>query len=120
MVAWHYQNNKHMKQKIISQEILLVTRTSFSNRLFSRSNADHNSDKGYSAIEELERACWDGILKELLPELADDSSNEDRNFIWNVVTGDHFLCISIGLCPTPGKNEISIDPHFFLGSVSYN
>jgi hypothetical protein len=109
-----------MKQKIINQEILLITGTNFSNRLFSRSNADHNSDKGYSAIEELERACWDGILTELLPELACDSSNGDRNFIWNIVTGDHFLCISMGLCPMPGKNETSIDPHFFPGSVLYN
>jgi len=71
-------------------------------------------------MEELENACWDGMLNELLPELAGDPSNGSRNFIWKIVTGAHSLCISMGLCPMPEKNETSIDPHFFQSSVLYN
>lgn len=109
-----------MKQKIINQEILLITGTSFSSRLFARNNTDNNYEKGDPGTEELENACWDGVLNELLPELTGNSSNANRNFTWNIVIGDHFLCISIGLCPMPDKNETSIDPHFFPCSVVYN
>jgi hypothetical protein len=109
-----------MKQKTINQEILLITGTRFSNRSFSRKDNEHNDRKDHATMEELEKACWDGMLNELLPELAGSHLHRNNQFIWNIVSGVHFLCISIGPCPMPEKNSTSIDPYFFLSSLSYN
>lgn len=109
-----------MKPQTTNQEILLITGTSFSSRQFSRKDADSNGGTDYSTLEKLESACWDGMLNELLPELAGYSSNGNRNFIWNIVSGVHFIRISIGSCPMPEKNGMSVDPYFILSSISYN
>jgi len=109
-----------MKQKVTNQEILLITGTSFSSRPFSRRNTDNKEGQDHSTMDDLEKACWDGMLNDLLPELAGDPSNGNRNFIWNIITGAHFLSISMGPCPIPRRNTASINPHFFLSSVLYN
>jgi hypothetical protein len=120
MVAWHYQKTNTMKQQAINQEILLITDARFSSRLFCRKDTRNNEEVSNSLVEEMEKACWDGMLNELLPELAGHPSNGRSNFIWNIVTGAHFLCISMGPCPMPEKNKASIDPYFFLSSIVYN
>ena len=120
VVAWHYQKTNTMKQKAINQEILLITGTSFCSRQFIKRDDDSNEGRDHSTMEELEKACWDGMLNELLPELADYPSHGNRNFIWNIVSGVHFLCISMGPCPMPEKNEMSVDPYFFMLSACEN
>jgi hypothetical protein len=109
-----------MKQKAINHEILLVTDSNFNSRQFSKRDGNNEESKNNSAIEELEKACWDGMLNELLPELAGYSSRSNKNFIWNIASGSHSLYISIGPCPMPGKNETSIDPYFFLTDTLKN
>jgi hypothetical protein len=103
-----------MKLQANNQEILLFTGTSFSNRPLCQKDTDDNEGRNYSAMEELEQACWDGMLNELLPELVGSSSNKNNNYIWNTMSGVHFLCISMGPCPMPVEKETSINPYAFL------
>ena len=53
-----------MKTKTINQEILLMTTTTFACRDWCEK--DVQSSKVLSA-EQLEEACWNGLLEELLP-----------------------------------------------------
>ncbi len=103
-----------MKPQVINQEILLFTGSGFCNRRFSEKNNEEENFNNQSHMEELEKACWDGMLYEILPELVGDSLQHRDNYIWNTVSGVNFLCINMGAFPTPLEKQTSIDPYFFL------
>jgi len=109
-----------MKPQATNQEILLFTGTSFSNRPFCQRDTDDNEGNNYSALEELECACWDGMLNELLPELTGSPSHNNINHIWNTVSGVNFLCITIGPFPVQLEKETSLDPYLFLSAMFQN
>jgi hypothetical protein len=100
-----------MKPETINQEILLFTNSSFCNRPFSRRNDSDNSGN-YSSMEEIERACWDGMLTELLPELFDNAQH--NNYIWKTTSGINFLSINVGSYSQGVEKQNSLDPYFFL------
>lgn len=108
-----------MNQTDINQEILLLTDTSFANReLLSNQNVN-KGENFFSIHEKLEKACWDGMLDELLPELAADDSENER-FLWQILSADNFLCINIGMFGKPVESETSIDPYCFITYVTPN
>ena len=102
-----------MEPKIINQEILLFTGTGFCSRPFSKRDSDHDSEN-YSSMEELEKACWDGMLHEMLPELLDNAGPRKGNYVWKTISGVNFLCINMGSYPLAIEKQTSIDPYFFL------
>lgn len=101
-----------MEPQVINQEILLFTGSRFCNRQFCRRNDDGNSD--YSEMEELEKACWDGMLYEMLPELVDTPGSRRETYIWNTTSGVNFLCVNLGTCPMSDGKQTSINPYFSL------
>lgn len=109
-----------MKQKITNQEILLFAGTRFASRELCSRETDKESGKESSTVEQLEKACWGGLLCELLPELAGCHAAKDKNFIWHIMSGEHFVRISMGPNPQTMANETSIDPYFFLLTIFYN
>ena len=109
-----------MKTKNTNQEILLFTGTSFSSRQFLIKDAGGNEGSGNSSIESLEKACWAGMLFEVLPELIGCPSADNKTFIWHILSAEHFLRISMGPYPALIENEASIDPYFFLPGVCRN
>lgn len=109
-----------MKPEITNHEILLFTGTRFTSReLCSRDNEKDNG-RINSPIEKLEKACWDGLLYELFPELPGSFSAKCESFIWDIISGIHFLRISIGPLPKTVESETSIDPYFFLQRINVN
>ena len=102
-----------MEPQVINQEILLFTGSSFCSRKFCRGNNDQ-SNTDHSPIEELEKACWDGMLCEMLPELVGNSLQHRNSYIWNTASGVNFLCINLGIGLTTIEKQTSIDPYFFL------
>ena len=100
-----------MKPQIINQEILLITGSKFFTKPFCKKDKEQPDS---SSMEGLERACWDGMLNELLPELFESESCNDRNYIWNTISGVNFLCVNMSRCPMPLEKATSIDPYFFL------
>lgn len=109
-----------MKQQTTIHEILLFTGTTFNSRQFSRTDIYNNSAKNFSAMEELERACWDGLLHEMFPEIIGSFSNKCESFIWYIMNGKNFLSISIGPVPPVIENETTIDPYFLLTIIREN
>jgi hypothetical protein len=110
-----------MNTQTFNQEILLNTNSDFINRPFCKRDSDNNNNEScYSPMEELTRACWDGMLNELLPELAGNPSRGNENFIWNIVSGVNFLYLTMGPVPVHVEKETSLDPYCFLSRTGKN
>lgn len=103
-----------MKPETIQQEILLFAGTSFSSKEYCLKDPDNKETPGHSPLDNLEKACWNGMLNELLPELADSTFTKNKPYIWHIMQGDHFLNIQMGNWPALLEKESSIDPYFFL------
>ena len=106
-----------MKPETTHHEILLFTGNSFSRReCCSRDETD--KDRKLSPVEELEKACWNGMLFEMLPEILGSCHVKRESFLWDIMSGNNFLRISLGPTPTITENETAIDPYFYMLSAS--
>ncbi|HEV8269824.1 MAG TPA: hypothetical protein VGQ04_00890 [Chitinophagaceae bacterium] len=108
-----------MKTTNIHHEILLFTGTSLASRQLADTKENSNG-KMYSAIEELEKACWNGFIYEMFPEILSSIYPKCQSFLWHVLTGKNFLYINIGPNPVAAEHNTSIDPYFFMLNVSEN
>lgn len=108
-----------MEQQVTNQEILLITGSGFYNRQYYK-RADGDTNTSLSSMEELEKACWDGMLHEMLPELVGNNPAQATSFIWNTASGMNFLCVNISSYPVPVDKKTSIDPYYFLGASNNN
>src|SRR5262245_28274523 len=105
-----------MKTTSTHHEILLFTGTSLAARQLTI-REENGNNKTYSSIEELEKACWNGILHEIFPEMLGSSYPKCECFLWQVMPGKNFLYINMGSKPVAATNESSIDPYFFMMAV---
>jgi hypothetical protein len=95
-----------MNTTVLQQEVLLFTGTSFLRR-----NWVERENHWYSMVEQLENACWNGMLPELLPEIIADSG---AMFVWQVQQCNAFLHVELGAHPYSPDPVFSIDPHMFI------
>ena len=110
-----------MKPQATNREILLFTGTGFINRPFCRKDSDTTNNENVNfSMEELTCACWNGMLRDLLPELVSDSSKDKESFIWSIVSGINFLYLTMGTCPVYVEKETSLDPYYFLSNTGKN
>ena len=109
-----------MKQVTTHHEILLFTGTTHTNREFCSRDEENNWYKTASAKERLEKACWDGMLYEMFPEILGSFSAKCESFIWHIMSGKNYLRISMGPASTVMENETTIDPYFFMLSACEN
>lgn len=108
-----------MNTGTIQQEILLMTTTTFSKRRWHNNETPDNR-KSLSDTEQLEEICWNGLLKEMLPEIIVRSSSGKDLYLWQIRNGKSYLQIELCEFPLEIEKLFSIDPHFFLGSMNYN
>ncbi len=100
------------------QEILLSTDSNFAHRKWS--DLDAAGSENLSAIEQLEKACWDGLVKELIPELDITLISNKKLWLWQIHETRSFLALDFYEFPGPKENEASIDPYLFLQGKSGN
>lgn len=108
-----------MKTTNIHHEILLFTGTSLANRQLADTK-ENSEGKIYSAQEELEKACWNGFIYEMFPEILGSFHSKCQSFLWHVLSGKSFLYINIGPSPVMAAHETSIDPYFFMMNACEN
>ncbi len=101
-----------MEQNFTQQEILLNTGTQFAHQQWA--DKDVNGTANLSAIEKLEKACWDGLVKELIPELDITLDSNKKLWLWQVHETRSFLALDFYEYPGPKEKEVSIDPYLFL------
>ena len=100
-----------MKSNSTQQEILLLTDTNFSSR-HSFEKGDNNQNH-LTEREQLEEACWNGLLKDMLPEICEQDA-EGKLYMWQVWKTNSFIEIELGEIPEEKESYFSIDPYSFL------
>jgi hypothetical protein len=111
--------SKVMKTNSTQQEILLVTTATF----FKRQLCDrimYNNEHLLSPPEQLEEACWNGLLNEILPEIKQKTSLGKSLYIWHIRNGNSFLQIELSELPLLMEKQYSIDTNFFLSDLLHN
>jgi hypothetical protein len=101
-----------MKTVSTQQEILLVTGTSFTSRELSETIDGLN----YNCFTENEKwinACWNGLLREMLPEVFEQDTH-GKLYLRDIREAASFIEIDIGETTDTLEKEFSIDPYTFL------
>jgi hypothetical protein len=100
----------------VHQEVLIFKNTTLSQKALCRKNS---SNKNNSAIEDLEEACWDGLLNELVPEMMPSTRNI-KMVIWGVYAGAFYLLIDLANSPGNTESIFSIDPILLSSLINMN
>ncbi len=101
-----------MKTISTQQEILLITGTKFSAREWADKNAEDKNK--LSDNEQLEEACWNGLLDEIIPEIIEKTTEGKKLFMWHIRPCKFFLEIELGESSSFIAGEFSIDPYLFV------
>jgi len=107
-----------MEKNSTQQEVLLVTGTSFSSRAWCEKDESDNNNKP-TPREQLEEACWNGWLNEMLPELFEEAANAGV-YLWKIKEAGSFLEIELGEFPDVTDKYFSIDPYSFQEHLCNN
>lgn len=102
-----------METSFTAQEIILVTGTSFSSRVWS-ALGQPGAEGLQSPQEQLLEACWNGLLQEMLPEICSPQGADQKLFLWQVREGESILELERGPFPTLKDLHRSIDPYEFI------
>ena len=106
-----------MAKNSTQQEILLITGTYFS----SRQCYEKEGDTGrLSQKQQLEEACWNGMLGEMLPEICIKPTAAQKMVVWKIREAHSFLELDLGEFPANKDQQLSIDPYCFLAMQCCN
>ncbi len=106
-----------MKTNSTQQEILLMTKSSFAQKQWCKKEFD-DANKNLTPEENIEEACANGLVQELLPEVF--NNNNHKMYLWQMHPGFSFLQLELGELPLAIQKEFSLDPHNFLSTIHYN
>jgi hypothetical protein len=98
---------------IIQQEILLVTHSTLSKKQLCEKDRISGIDF-LSEAEQLEEACWNGLLSEMLPGIITKSVSGKQLPLWQIRQGVSLLKIELGESIPFFEKECSINPFWFL------
>lgn len=101
-----------MKKNATQQEILLLTKSRFNSRQWSQ--REEKEGPSLSPAEQLEQACWNGLLPEMLPEICQHAEDGKDLYLWDIKEGASFLSLELAEFPEPKDHYFSIDPYTFL------
>lgn len=99
-----------MEANSTQQEILLLIGTKFSSRHYCEK--DEKNKLHLTQKEQLEEACWNGLLQYMLPELCE--ATENKLYMWQVWETNSFIEIEMSEKPLEKEKHTSIDPYSFL------
>lgn len=102
-----------MKTVSINHEILLFTATTFAKRDLCELNEESRANQ-FTPTEQLEAACWNNLLDELLPEIMPEPYFNSKLFLTEVVTRKSCIKISMGVKPSVLHEQFTLDPYVFL------
>jgi len=108
-----------MDTQYAQMEVLLITGTTFLSHDLCE-NDDSCHDRHLSDNEQLEKACWDGLLQLLLPEVFEQPIRDNHLYLWDVKAASSFLQLDLGESLVPAESEFSINPYALLSTQAYN
>ncbi|HAN65541.1 MAG TPA: hypothetical protein DCQ34_04365 [Chitinophagaceae bacterium] len=101
------------------QEIILVSASRFASRHYCEKDRMDQSSR-QTGEERFREACWNGLLKEILPEVFIMSGQDPELFLWQMREAQHILALEMASYPTEVSRHRSIDPYYFLDVQGYN
>ena len=107
-----------MQNSSIQVELLLVAGTSLT--MLDLCEKESAKIGNLSVEEQLEQACWNGLLDDLFPEFIQLPMEERKYFIWQIRQGASLLQIQLSDSVIEMAAQSSIDPYLFLSSVRNN
>ena len=107
-----------MEANIIKQEILLVT-FSFTTKQLCEKNTPDNR-RSLSPAEQLEEACWNGLLDELLGDIIQKCDSGKRLSLWQIYVGKYLLELELCDYPQPNDRYLSINTWLFIDTLIFN
>jgi hypothetical protein len=102
-----------------TREILLLTTTSFSKRQLCETDPKEKNINRTPA-EQLEAACWNGLLGEVLKGVMEISPVTNKLFLWQVDKEKSYLRLSLSDSPPVFDKQFTLDPHIFLSEQEMN
>jgi hypothetical protein len=93
-----------MKQKTTNHEVLLFTGTHFSKKQF----CDKDCQPSENSIDQLQRACWNGLIFEILTGIPKYPSQKNASYIWEVIPSKNFIDVKIGEAPYSIEYAMSV------------
>ena len=103
---------QHMKKTSTNQEILLLSNSNFFKRNWVELK-DNKNDKQLSQKEQLILLCWNGMLKEMIPEIFQEASKKPLT-LWEINESGNMLDLRFGNIDQEMNDEWSINPYVYL------
>lgn len=102
-----------MKKVTVQLEIVLLPgNTSHQKQLCDKEFTKDN--RSLSPLEQMEEACWNGLLPELFPELEVLPGNDRELILWQIRQSASLLQIKMSDSVISVDGYYSIDPSYFL------
>ena len=108
-----------MNNYTTQQEVLLVTGSQFACRQ-NHQNISPDSKESSSPIDSLKEACWNGLLREMLPEVFALTPSDANLYMWQIRESEGFFAMEMGEYPEPLDYFFSIDPYSFSEYLGEN
>ena len=102
-----------MKKITTNREILLLSSSRFFQRDWCALNSNTNTKK-LSQKEQLIQLCWNGMLKEMIPEILETQPGKKPLTLWEINESGNMLDLKYGDINEEMNDEWSINPYVFL------
>lgn len=102
-----------MKKQNTNREILLQSSSRFFHRDWNeKGKSDHS--KSLSQKEQLIELCWNGMLKEMIPEILEPGLCKTALTLWEINETENLLDLRYGDIDREMNDEWSINPYVYL------
>ena len=108
-----------MKKITANQEILLQSNSKFFQRDWCELN-NNKHDKQLSQKEQLIQLCWNGMLKEMIPEIFETEAGEKPLTLWEINESGNMLDLRYGDLDQMIDDEYSINPYIVMEFAELN
>jgi hypothetical protein len=108
-----------MAKTYVQVEVLLITGTRFLAENLVKKD-ENPTGRLLSENEQLQEACWNGLLETMLPEVWIKPANDGILYLWDIKEAQSFLELVLSEIPLPIDRRLSITPHSFLCFHGHN
>jgi hypothetical protein len=102
-----------MKKITTNREILLQANSRFFQRDWCELN-NTNKDKKLSHKEQLINLCWNGMLKEMIPEICETEPGKKPLTLWEINDAGNLLDLRYGEFEQVINDEWSVNPYVVI------
>ena len=108
-----------MKNTSTNQEIMLLSNSSYFKRDWVELTGNKNN-KQLSQKEQLILLCWNGMLKEMIPEIIQSAAGKKPLTLWEINESGNMLDLRFGDMDEEMNDEWSINPYVYLTFANPN